>query len=134
MVDDGSNLSATLITDNPDVLLLGLKIQNTRPAQVITISERGNGFYEIFSDIDQLLRQQVSRNIQIMPDLRIFVDDTLYLLKPPIMRYWSRSRRSTMPTLLSATSRHKDFLPKQRIGPMLCGDPSVWLEHVRKYQ
>jgi hypothetical protein len=90
-LDDGSYLSATLITDNPDVLLLGLKIQNSQPAQLITISERGNGFNEIFSDIDQLLRQQVSRNIQIMPDLRIFDDDTLYLLKPPIMRYWLKS-------------------------------------------
>lgn len=90
-LDDGSYLSATLITDNPDVLLLGLQLQNSRPEQTITICERGNAFKEVLSGIDQSLRQQTSRNIQIMPDLRIVVADTLYLLKPPIIRYWLKS-------------------------------------------
>ncbi|ABQ24378.1 hypothetical protein Gura_0162 [Geotalea uraniireducens Rf4] len=90
-LDNGSHLSATLITDNPDVLLLGLKIEQSRPKQSITFCEQGGDFNKTLSKINEELKQQVSRNIQLMPDLRIFIADTLYLLKPRTMRYWLKS-------------------------------------------
>lgn len=88
---DGSYLSAKLITDNPDVLLLGLKIEQSSPRQSITFIEHGGEFNATLSKINEELKQQVSRNIQLVPDLRIFIDDTLYLLKPRIMRFWLKS-------------------------------------------
>jgi hypothetical protein len=90
-LSDGSHLSATLIADNPDVLLLGLKIEQSRPKQLITFIEQGGKFNATLSKINEELKQQVSRNFQLIPDLRIFVDDTLYLLKPRIMRFWLKS-------------------------------------------
>ena len=90
-LNDGSHLSATLITDNPDVLLLGLKIEQSRSKQPINFIEQGGEFNATLSKINEELKQQVSRNIQLIPDLRIFIGDTLYLLKPRIMRFWLKS-------------------------------------------
>lgn len=88
---DGSYLSATLITDNPDALLLGLKIEQSPPKQPVTLCERGGDFNSALSIINEEIKQLESRNIQLIPDFRIFIADTLYLLKPRIMRFWLKS-------------------------------------------
>lgn len=84
-------LPATLISDHPDLAVVGLKIQTTPPKQSFTITETAQAFKAALTRINTGLKQQISPNFHLVPDLRIFVDDTLYLIKPKALRYWIKS-------------------------------------------
>jgi hypothetical protein len=84
-------LSATLISDHPDLAVVGLKIQTTPPKQSFIITETAQAFKEALTRINKELKQQISPNFHLIPDLRIFIDDTLYLIKPKALRYWIKS-------------------------------------------
>lgn len=84
-------ISATLTTGHPDLVLIGLRIPSKRSQQPLIINETNDAFNAALSRINTGLRQEVSRNFYLVPDLRIFVDDTLYLIKPKMMRFWTKS-------------------------------------------
>jgi hypothetical protein len=46
---------------------------------------------EVLNRIWRSLPETLSRNFQIIPDLRIFLDDDLFMVKPRQLRYWLRS-------------------------------------------
>lgn len=46
---------------------------------------------EALSKIWRSLPQSLPGNFQLIPDLRIFIDDVLYIVKPRKMRFWLRS-------------------------------------------
>jgi len=68
-----------------------LRIPSKRSQQPIIINETNDAFNAALSRINAELRQEISRNFHLVPDLRIFVDDTLYLIKPKMMRFWTKS-------------------------------------------
>ncbi len=84
-------LSATLISDHPDLAVVGLKIQTAPPKQSFTITETAQAFKAALTSINSGLKRQISPNFHLIPDLRIFIDDTLYLIKPKALRYWLKS-------------------------------------------
>ena len=84
-------LSATLISDHPDLAVVSLKIQTTPLKQSFTITETAQAFKAALTRINTGLKLQISPNFHLIPDLRIFIDDTLYLIKPKALRYWIKS-------------------------------------------
>jgi len=85
------HISATLTVGHPYLVLIGLRIPSKRPQQPLIINETNDAFNAALSRINDGLRQEISRNFYLVPDLRIFVNDTLYLIKPKIMRFWTKS-------------------------------------------
>jgi hypothetical protein len=54
----------------------------------------------------------MSRNITLQPDLKVFIEDALYIVKPRSMRYWLRST-----ALNDADEIAGDLLTLQAITP-----------------
>ncbi len=84
-------LSATLMSNHPDLAVVGLKIQTTPPKQSFTITETAEAFKAALTRMNAGMNRQISANFHLIPDLRIFIDDTLYLIKPKALRYWIKS-------------------------------------------
>ncbi len=84
-------ISATLTVGHPYLVLIGLRISSKRPQKPLAINKTNDAFNAALSRINTGLRQEISRNFYLVPDLRIFVNDTLYLIKPKIMRFWTKS-------------------------------------------
>ncbi len=84
-------LSATLMFNHPDLAVVGLKIQATPPKQSFIITETAQAFKAALTRINTELKRRISPNFHLIPDLRIFIDDTLYLIKPKALRYWLKS-------------------------------------------
>lgn len=76
-----------LIGFSSDLVILGVHLSD----------KKGIKFFEqnLIDDIDSLLSkiwmrlpENISGNFQLIPDLRIFIDDVLYIVKPRKMRFW----------------------------------------------
>lgn len=51
----------------------------------------GNSVTDVLARISNHIHQPLDGNFQIIPDLRIFVGDNLYLIKPMQQRFWLKS-------------------------------------------
>ena len=61
------------------------------PLKSFIINETNDAFNAVLSRINDGLKQETLRNFYLVPDLRIFIDDTLFLIKPKMMRFWTKS-------------------------------------------
>lgn len=84
-------LSAKLTVDHPDIIVIGLTIQSTSPGSPVTVIKSAKEFRSTLTRINKALTRQISHNFQLLPNLKIFLDETLYLIKPRTQRYWTRS-------------------------------------------
>lgn len=84
-------LSASLIVNHPDLAVLELTIQEAKPQDPYRIIESDAAFKSALSKIHDGLKRPLSQNFQLMPNLRLFIDKSLYLIKPKTMRYWMKS-------------------------------------------
>ena len=110
-------LSATLMFNHPDLAVVGLKIQTIPPKQSFTIAETAQAFKAALARINTGLKRQISPNFHLIPDLRIFVDDTLYLIKPKALRYWLKSAALNDADAVIAdlqSLRHRGYKDKNR--------------------
>ena len=87
----GNYLSASLIVNHPDLAVLELSIQEAKPQDHYQIIESDAAFKSVLSKIHDGLKRPLSQNFQLMPNLRLFIDKSLYLIKPKTMRYWMKS-------------------------------------------
>lgn len=87
----GNYLSASLIVNHPDLAVLELSIQDVKPQDPCRIKEGDNDFQSVLNKIHDGLKRPLSQNFQLIPNLRLFVDKSLYLIKPKTMRYWMKS-------------------------------------------
>lgn len=87
----GNYLSAALIANHPDLAVLELSIQDVRPQNPYQIIESDDAFKCALNKIHDGLKRPLSQNFQLIPNLRLFVDKSLYLIKPKSMRYWMKS-------------------------------------------
>ena len=80
-------ISISLISRNEDFGILKLKL----------VGPKENGTYleldsesvsESLKRLTAVIDQPISQNFQTIPDLRIFVGDSLYLIKPLQLRFW----------------------------------------------
>jgi hypothetical protein len=45
----------------------------------------------VLGRLSEHINQSLDGNFQVMPDLRVFVGESLFLIKPMQMRFWLRS-------------------------------------------
>jgi hypothetical protein len=89
-LQDGNHLHASLEAKNADIGVLRLALNG---------SDHGTAYNEedsvllgdALSRIMQHIHQPIAGNFQLMPDLRVFIDKSLYLVKPMQRRFWLRS-------------------------------------------
>lgn len=83
-----STISARLETYSADIgiLCLTLNGESTTYTEASDIS-----FTDVLSRISEHIRQPLDGNFQLIPDLRVFVENKLYLIKPMQQRFWLRA-------------------------------------------
>lgn len=85
--NDGT-VSARLEACSADLGILRLSLDGVST----TYTEAGDGsLADVLSHISEHLRQPLDGNFQLMPDLRVFVGNDLYLIKPMQLRFWLRA-------------------------------------------
>jgi hypothetical protein len=87
----GNYLSASLIVNHPDLAVLELSIQGVRPTNPCQIIGTNDAFKCVLNKIHDGLKRPLAQNFQLVPNLRLFIDKSLYLIKPKTMRYWMKS-------------------------------------------
>ena len=86
----GTQLYAKLEAGNADLGVLRLSINGD--VQPTAYAEESNILVsDALSKIMQHIHQPIAGNFQLMPDLRLFIDKDLYLVKPMQRRFWLRS-------------------------------------------
>ncbi len=81
-------INARLVAQSKDLAVLQLSFANqSKPYE----EEASGSIAATLSRLADQLNIPLSGNFQLMPDLRIFADDCLYLVKPMQMRFWLRS-------------------------------------------
>jgi hypothetical protein len=86
----GTQLRAKLEASNADLGVLRLSLNGDAPPNAYT--EESNVLVsDALSRIMQHIHQPIAGNFQLMPDLRLFIDKDLYLVKPMQRRFWLRS-------------------------------------------
>ena len=89
---DGHSISTQLVSSNNDFGILGLKL--CREADIgseVYVENNDASFSEALGSISSALNRPLAQNFQTVPDLRIFVGDILYLIKPMQRRFWLKS-------------------------------------------
>ncbi len=84
-------ITASLAPNHPDLAVTELRIQSKKPDQQIEINMRNNVINNSLSKIHRYLPRRISRNFQLFPDLKVFIDESLYIVKPKSLRYWLKS-------------------------------------------
>ncbi|MGE3993163.1 HsdM family class I SAM-dependent methyltransferase [Pseudorhodoplanes sp.] len=86
--DSGTSITATLEAASSDLAILCLSLDGKGSSY----SEASNSsVVQTLGKIASHINQPLSGNFQLMPDLRIFVGKSLYLIKPMQLRFWMRS-------------------------------------------
>ncbi len=85
----GADLGIRLIEGGAEAILVELRLGATWPDVLV---ERGE--HELRAALDRILRLlplNTSRNVEVQPNLKVFIKDSLYLAKPLSRRYWLAS-------------------------------------------
>jgi hypothetical protein len=86
------SLSVQLIGSNLDFGILRLQLQAARGDAEAGYSESsGSSFSNALNSVSEALDHPLAQNFQTVPDLKIFVGENLYLIKPMQRRFWLRS-------------------------------------------
>lgn len=78
--------SAQYVGSSPDLVVIAICLT----VGADTNSEIIKGIDDVLERIWASLPEKLSGNFQLIPDLRIFIDDVLYLVKPRKRRFWLR--------------------------------------------
>lgn len=85
-----TRLNARLEASNADLGVLRLSL-NGDVQPMAYAEESGVLVSDALSKIMQHIHQPIAGNFQLMPDLRLFIEKDLYLVKPMQRRFWLRS-------------------------------------------
>jgi len=90
--DNDRAIAIKLLGSNQDFGILCLQLQDRFPKGYSGYSEDSKvSFSEALNSISIALQNPIARNFQTVPDLKIFVGDKLFLIKPMQRRFWLRS-------------------------------------------
>lgn len=90
--DQERKLSVSLIGANEDFGILRLKLTaGTKPKTPAYSEEPDASFSKALRTIADAIKRPLAQNFQTLPDLKIFVGDSLYLVKPMQRRFWLKS-------------------------------------------
>lgn len=87
-------VSAEIISSNEDFGILKLQLTDAKNA-IPFREDRDETFTDCLQSLSQKLGTSVARNFQTVPDIRIFSDRSLYLIKPLQKRFWLKSSALT---------------------------------------
>lgn len=82
-----TGISADLVATSADFGILRLRLGSAEPYHEDTTSEFG----AVLDQLGQHIHQPLDGNFQLTPDLRVFVGENLFLIKPLQLRFWLRS-------------------------------------------
>ena len=81
-----------LIGSNLDFGILSLQLHAAKRERESIYSERSSAsFTDALNTISKALDRPLAQNFQTVPDLKIFLGESLYLIKPMQRRFWLRS-------------------------------------------
>lgn len=84
----GETVSARLEAIGSDLGILKLSLGT----EIVSYTENGGAsLAATLADLSRHIHQRLDGNFQLMPDLRVFVGNDLYLIKPMQSRFWLRS-------------------------------------------
>tara|TARA_R110001599_G_scaffold192503_1_gene387951 strand:- start:71284 stop:74247 length:2964 start_codon:yes stop_codon:yes gene_type:complete len=83
----GQRVGACLVARSADLAILRLRLGGQEEYAEEPVGEIG----PVLEELSVHINHPLEGNFQLMPDLRVFVDDCLYLIKPMQMRFWLRS-------------------------------------------
>ncbi len=107
---NGKKIDARLVARGADLAILRLKLGGHED-----YAEDAAG--ELIDVLEQLathIHRPLDGNFQLMPDLRVFVGDCLYLIKPMQMRFWLRSTALADADGIALDLQQTATLPQQR--------------------
>jgi hypothetical protein len=85
---DESAVSARLEARTADLGIMRLRLNG---GEAPYSEAQDAPFGEVLEKLREHIHQPLDGNFQLMPDLRVFAGDSLYLVKPMQMRFWLRS-------------------------------------------
>ena len=85
----GFGVNARQIEGNSPWMVLELTLQAGTPA--LHIDSQKPSLEQALRRVMAALPMTMSRNVTLQPDLKVFIEDALYIVKPRSMRYWLRS-------------------------------------------
>lgn len=83
----GEAIDAQLIAKGADLAVLRLKLGGHEEYGEDAQTDLGS----VLEDLSKHIHRPLDGNFQLMPDLRVFVGNCLYLIKPMQLRFWLRS-------------------------------------------
>lgn len=83
-------LSVDIAGANEDFGILRLRLTDAASATPYH-EDADRSFTEVLNSLSRTLQRPIARNFQTVPDIRIFVNDALYLVKPMQRRFWLQS-------------------------------------------
>lgn len=89
-LQSGTRVHATLEASNADLGVLRLSLNGDARSKNYA-EESSILVSDALARIMQHIQQPIAGNFQLMPDLRLFIDKDLYLVKPMQRRFWLRS-------------------------------------------
>lgn len=84
-------IGGEIVEYNEDVAVLKVGFHLPPSGESFVVGEQNGRLREVLSRLLEALPQRRTKNVRLMPDLRVFLDDDLYLVKPRSLRYWLRS-------------------------------------------
>ena len=84
---DGKKIDARLVACGADLAILRLHLGGHDDYT----EEAAGELSDVLEQLGGHIHRPLDGNFQLMPDLRVFVGDCLYLIKPMQMRFWLRS-------------------------------------------
>lgn len=87
-IKPGCSVAAKLEARSADLGILKLSLDG---GSALYTESNDVSFAEVLSHIFKHLNQPLDGNFQLMPDLRVFVGENLYLIKPMQLRFWLRA-------------------------------------------
>ena len=86
----GRRINAALVARNGDLTIIRLK-QVPPDKQESYGEETGSPVGDVLARISRAANSELPGNLQQMPDLRVYVNEDMYLVKPNRKRFWMRS-------------------------------------------
>ncbi|MEI8395025.1 MAG: N-6 DNA methylase [Rhodospirillaceae bacterium] len=83
----GQTIDTRLVAQGADFAILRLRLGGREDYVEDQSAELG----AVLAELSSHIHRPLDGNFQLMPDLRVFVGDCLYLIKPMQMRFWLRS-------------------------------------------
>lgn len=106
----GKKIDARLVARGADLAILRLHLGGHEDYA----EDAGGELSDVLEQLAAHIHRPLNGNFQLMPDLRVFVGDCLYLIKPMQMRFWLRSTALADADGIALDLQQAAALPQQR--------------------